>query len=86
MNICVCVGSSCHLKGSYHIVHLMKEHLKKYGLADKVRLSAAFCLGKCTDGVTIQVDDRIVCGVSPENFTDVFNKYILKDAERAAQE
>jgi len=77
MNIYVCVGSSCHLKGSYQIIRLMKEHLAKNGLADKVNLSAAFCLGKCTDGVTIKVDDRIVCGVSPENFTDIFDKYVL---------
>ncbi len=80
MNICVCVGSSCHLKGSYHIVRLMKEYLKKNGLEDKVNLSAAFCLGKCTDGVTIKVDDRIVCGVSPENFSEIFDRHILKKA------
>ena len=86
MNVYVCVGSSCPLKGSYHIIHLMKEHMKKSGLADKVNLSASFCLGKCTDGVTIQVDDQIVCGVSSENFSDVFNKYILKGAEEDGNE
>ena len=46
MKICVCVGSSCHLKGSYDIINLMKAALEKYGLTDTVDLSAAFCLGK----------------------------------------
>ena len=78
MNISVCVGSSCHLKGSYQIIQLMKEHLEKNGLTDKVNLGAAFCLGKCTHGVTIKVDDEIITGVSPENFEEIFNQYILK--------
>lgn len=48
MNIYVCVGSSCHLKGSYQIIDLMKKALEENGLTDQVNLSAAFCLGKCT--------------------------------------
>ena len=42
MNICVCVGSSCHLKGSYDVIQMMKENLEKNNLTDKVNLSAAF--------------------------------------------
>lgn len=77
MNVYVCVGSSCHLRGSYKIIELMKENIEKNGLEDKVNLSAAFCLGKCTTGVTIKVDEDIVCGVSPENFSEIFKEHIL---------
>ena len=77
MNIYICVGSSCHLKGSYNIIALMKESLAKHQLTDKVNVSAAFCLGRCTDGVTIKVDDEIVTGVSPENFDQVFAQHVL---------
>ena len=45
MNIYVCVGSSCHLKGSYQIIDLMKKSLEENVLTDQVNLSAAFCLG-----------------------------------------
>ena len=78
MTIQVCVGSSCHLRGSYQIIELMTEALKKNGLQDDVTLSAAFCLGKCTVGVSIKVDDEIVCGVSPENFQQIFDQHVLK--------
>jgi len=78
MKVYVCVGSSCHLRGSYDIIQLMKDRLKKNGLEDSVELSAAFCLGKCTQGVSVKVDDEIICGVSKENFDEVFNQYILK--------
>ena len=77
MNIYICVGSSCHLKGSYNIINLMKEALEKNGLTDKVNVSAAFCLGRCTDGVTIKVDDEIITGVSPDNFNEIFDQYVL---------
>ena len=42
MNISVCVGSSCHLRGSYNIIEQMKSSLARYGLTDKVNLGAAF--------------------------------------------
>ena len=77
MNICVCVGSSCHLKGSYNIINLMKENLEKHDLTDKVNLSAAFCLGKCTNGVSIKIDNEIVTGLNPENFEEIFNEKVL---------
>ncbi len=78
MEIYVCIGSSCHLRGSYDIIELLKKNIKLNNLEDKIDLKASFCLGKCTSGVTIKVDDEIVTGVSKENFNEVFNKYILK--------
>lgn len=78
MDIAICIGSSCHLKGSYQVINLMKAHLAEHGLTDNVNINAAFCLGKCTGGVTIKVDDEIICGVSAENFNDIFSRYILE--------
>lgn len=79
MEIKVCVGSSCHLRGSYDIINLMKEAIAQNRLEDQVELKAAFCLGKCTDGVSVQFDDKIVTGVSVKNFDNVFRNYVLKE-------
>lgn len=78
MNIYICVGSSCHLKGSYELIKLMKEAITKNQLEEVVHLSAAFCLGRCTDGVTVKIDDEIICGVSTDNFTEFFQKNVMK--------
>ena len=40
MNIKVCVGSSCHLKGSYEVIQALKDILKKYDVEDLVELQA----------------------------------------------
>ncbi len=53
MTIKVCVGSSCHLKGSYDVIEAFKEVLKKYDVEDIVDLQASFCLGHCARGVTV---------------------------------
>ena len=77
MNIYICVGSSCHIKGSYNIIQLMKDAIETHHLEGKVNLSAAFCLGRCTDGVTVKIDDEIICGLSVESFPDFFAQYVL---------
>lgn len=78
MTIAICVGSSCHLKGSYDVIAKMKAALAEHKLEDKVDLCAAFCLGKCsTTGVSIKVDDTIVAGVNADNFDEVFKEYVL---------
>lgn len=56
MNIKVCVGSSCHLKGSYDVIQTLKDILKKYDVEDLVELQASFCLGHCAKGVNVKTD------------------------------
>lgn len=77
MNIYICVGSSCHIKGSYDIIQLMKEAVATHHLEEKVNLSAAFCLGRCTDGVTVKIDEDLICGVSRDSFPDFFENQVL---------
>lgn len=79
MIVQVCIGSSCHLKGSFEIVQLLEKAVEKYGLQDDVTLAGSFCTGRCNRiGVTIQLDDETVTGVTPESFADFFQEHILK--------
>ena len=74
----ICVGSSCHLKGSQEIVALLQESIAEHGLEDEVVLSGSFCIGKCNRiGVTVQVNDDIHVGITRENFKEFFNEHIL---------
>lgn len=78
MNIVVCVGSSCHLKGSYDIIKGFQKLITSNNLEDVVTLSAAFCMGHCTQGVAVKIDENFAEGVSVDNLDDVFEKYVLK--------
>ena len=75
----VCVGCSCHLKGSAQIVELLEKAVKDNGIESEITLAGSFCIGKCNRvGVTIQVDDEVHTGVTVENFREFFAENILK--------
>ena len=79
MVIKICVGSSCHLKGSERIVELFQEAIAKNGLESAVTLSGSFCAGKCNrTGFTVTLEDEIYTGITPENFASFFNDKVLK--------
>ena len=75
----ICVGSSCHLKGSAEIAELFQKSIEDNGIQDDVVLTGSLCIGKCNRiGVTIQVDDEIHVGITKENFSEFFKEHILK--------
>ena len=73
----VCVGSSCHLKGSYDVIEKFKELLKKYEVDDVIELQASFCLGHCSEGVTVKADERFILNVNADNAEEIFINEIL---------
>lgn len=78
MIIQICVGSSCHLKGSAEIVELLKQAVAENDLDGDITLAGSFCIGKCNRvGVTVQVDDTIHTGVTCENFDEFFKNNVL---------
>ena len=78
----ICVGSSCHLKGSQEIVTLMQKAVEDYNLDGDVVLTGSFCIGKCNrEGVTVQVDDDVYTGITPQNFKEFFTNNILSVIE-----
>lgn len=74
----VCVGSSCHLKGSQDIVELLQAAIEEHHIEDDVVLTGSFCIGKCNRvGVTVQVNDDVHVGITRENFKEFFKTHIL---------
>lgn len=78
IEISICVGSSCHLKGSYQIIQIFQRLIKKNKLEDKVQLKASFCLGRCTKGVSVKVDDKFIEELNIVNAEEKFEEYILR--------
>ena len=78
MIIQICVGSSCHLKGSAEIVELFQKAVEEYRLETEVTLAGSFCIGKCNRiGVTVQIDDETYTGLTKEDFKEFFNDKVL---------
>lgn len=78
MIVQICVGSSCHLKGSQEIVELFQKAIEENGLDNDITLAGSFCMGKCNRiGVTVTVDDAVYTGVTVEGFQEFFNDKVL---------
>jgi len=78
MIIQICVGSSCHIKGSAEIVELLQAAVAEHHLESEVTLAGSFCIGKCNRiGVTVQVDDEVHTRVTKEDFKEFFQKNVL---------
>ena len=76
MKVTVCIGSSCHIKGSRQVVEKLQELISENSLNDKVEMSGTFCMGNCQQGVCVTVNDAFH-SVSPETVDEFFAQEVL---------
>jgi len=81
LSVIVCMGSSCHLKGSYEIIAFLKESIKAKGLERKVILKGSFCMEKCGEGVSVKINDEILSVRSVTEMDHIFHDKITKALE-----
>lgn len=75
MKVTVCIGSSCHIKGSRQVVDKLQALINQENLGDKVELAGTFCMGKCQQGVCVTVDDEFY-SVTPETVEEFFRNNV----------
>ena len=75
MKVTVCIGSSCHIKGSRQVVEGLQYLIAEEHLGDQVEVGGTFCMGRCQEGVCVTVDDQFF-SVSPDTVRDFFEKEI----------
>ncbi|HAN44247.1 MAG TPA: NADH-quinone oxidoreductase subunit F [Ruminococcaceae bacterium] len=76
----VCVGSSCHIKGSYQVIKTFENLIRQNHLDDKLVLKASFCMGRCMSGISVTVDGMPIENVGFANAEEVFYKHIFNYA------
>ena len=76
LKITVCIGSSCHIKGSRQVVEQLQYLISENGLSEKVELGGTFCMGKCQQGVCVSVNDSFH-SVTPDSVGEFFTKEIF---------
>jgi NADH:ubiquinone oxidoreductase subunit E len=80
MKITICIGSSCHLKGSRQVVEQLQDLVAGGGLEGRIELCGAFCMGNCTQGVRVNIDDEPF-SLRPEDVSGFFNNEVLPRLE-----
>lgn len=77
MKITVCIGSSCHIKGSRQVVEQLQDLIAVKNLGDRIELGGTFCLGQCQKGVCVMVDEE-VHSVTPDTVDEFFNTQVME--------
>ena len=77
VTIAVCVGSSCHLKGSYEVISRLQALIHQWELQDEIELKGVFCMGHCTNDVAVQINEGPVISATKANVDEIFNRQVL---------
>ena len=76
VKITVCIGSSCHIKGSRQVVEALQNLIAEKQVGDRVELAGTFCMGKCQQGVCVTVDEEFF-SVSPDTVESFFENEVM---------
>lgn len=60
LQICVCVGTSCYVRGSQKLLERTLDHVKEIGLDDAVDVRATFCFEQCDRGPTVRIGQTVL--------------------------
>ena len=82
MRITVCIGSSCHVKGSRQVVKTLQRLIAEHGVDDQVELGGTFCMSQCQLGVCVTVDEEFY-SITPETAEQFFLDHVLAKVENA---
>ena len=48
MKVLICIGSSCHVRGSKDVIETFTRLTKEHGDVADIELSGSFCMGACS--------------------------------------
>ena len=66
VEIKVCIGSACYLKGSNDVIKEFQKVISERKLEDRITLKGSFCLNRCTEAVSTQVNDKQIMSMDVE--------------------
>ncbi len=77
VDIGVCIGTNCYVKGSWKLLEGLSAELRRRGLTDRFRVKARFCTGQCEGGPNITLGDRIIAVDNVDAAAKIFETHLL---------
>jgi NADH-quinone oxidoreductase subunit G len=76
LEVDVCFGTSCFLKGSQTVLKDVLGHIQEKGLSEQIGVKASFCFEKCGRGPTVRVGDKTIERCTPEKAKEAIDSQI----------
>jgi NADH:ubiquinone oxidoreductase subunit E len=77
----VCLGSSCHIRGGAKTLKVLKSLIDAHELCTKVDLLADLCLENCLQAPNVVVNGVVFGSITPEKAEAFFLQEILPKTE-----
>ena len=78
VNVEICIGSACYVKGSSQVVNDLNALIKEKGWEDKVALKGSFCMKACQNhiGLGIRINGKQIEQVTAQNAREILDREI----------
>jgi NADH:ubiquinone oxidoreductase subunit E len=70
----ICLGSSCFSRGNKEVVMFIREYLKKNHLDNKIIFKGARCMGRCSNGPNLRINDEVIEGITLAKIEGILEK------------
>ena len=82
MEITICVGSSCHIKGSHSFIDYLQKVIAENQLEEYIVLKASFCIGNCSEGINIKINDERIVVTGLDDLKEIFQKRVIPEIKK----
>jgi NADH-quinone oxidoreductase subunit G len=72
--VSVCIGTSCHLRGSQKLLKALMHHVDDQDLGEQVEIQATFCMEACDRGPTVRVAGHVLNRASLDGVKELIEK------------
>jgi NADH:ubiquinone oxidoreductase subunit E len=83
LEITICVGSSCHIKGSHAFIDYLQKAIAEHQLEEHIVLKASFCLNNCSEGINIKINEERIVVTGLDDLKAIFNNRIIPAIKKA---
>jgi NADH:ubiquinone oxidoreductase subunit E len=77
LELIVCIGSSCHIKGSYNVIQTFQRIIEERALHEKIDFKSGFCMKQCQYPGTAVTVNGVKHQVDPVKAEEFFLKEVL---------
>jgi NADH:ubiquinone oxidoreductase subunit E len=74
----ICLGSSCFSRGNKDVVMFIKDYMRKNHLEDKFIFRGARCMGHCSNGPNLKINEDLIREVKLSMIESVLEKEVDK--------
>ena len=78
IEVTVCVGSSCHVKGSRDLIKHFEGLISEYKIEDEVMLRGSFCLEHCAEGFNWKIEEEIFSSKDIMEAEKIFRQRVIE--------